>query len=59
MRALTNIFWLGTKELRSFFSDAVMVAFLVWSFSFAVYSEATGSSEAVNNHSSPGSSRSS
>jgi len=49
MRALKNIFWLGTKELRSFFSDAVMVAFLVWSFSFAVYSEATGSSEAVNN----------
>jgi len=49
MRTLKNIFWLGTKELRSFFSDAVMVAFLVWSFSFAVYSEATGSSEAVNN----------
>ncbi|MDJ1008556.1 MAG: ABC transporter permease [Paracoccaceae bacterium] len=49
MRALSNIFWLGTKELRSFFSDTVMVAFLIWSFSFAVYSEATGSSEAVNN----------
>lgn len=49
MRALQNIFWLGTKELRSFFSDAVMVGFLVWSFSFSVYSEATGSSESVNN----------
>lgn len=49
MRALSNIFWLGTKELRSFFSDTVMVAFLIWSFSFSVYSEATGSSEAVNN----------
>lgn len=49
MRALKNIFWLGTKELRSFFSDAVMVAFLIWSFSLSVYSEATGSSEAVNN----------
>lgn len=49
MRALRNIFWLGTKELRSFFSDGVMVAFLVWSFSFSVYSEATGSSESVNN----------
>ena len=49
MRALKNIFWLGTKELRSFFSDAVMVGFLVWSFSFAVYSEATGNSESVNN----------
>lgn len=49
MRALSNIFWLGTKEIRSFFSDAVMVGFLLWSFSFSVYSEATGSSEAVNN----------
>lgn len=49
MRALSNIFWLGTKELRSFFGDTVMVAFLIWSFSFGVYSEATGSSEAVNN----------
>lgn len=49
MRGLRNIFWLGTKELRSFFSDAVMVGFLVWSFSFSVYSEATGSSESVNN----------
>ncbi len=49
MRALSNIFWLGTKEIRSFFKDAVMVGFLIWSFSFSVYSEATGSSEAVNN----------
>ncbi|MDJ0630851.1 MAG: ABC transporter permease [Rhodobacter sp.] len=49
MRGLKNIFWLGTKELRSFFSDAVMVGFLIWSFSFSVYSEATGSSESVNN----------
>jgi len=49
MRALRNIFWLGTKELRSFFSDSVMVAFLVWSFTFAIYSEATGTAENVNN----------
>ena len=49
MRTLMNIFWLGPKEIRSFFSDTVMVAFLIWSFSFSVYSEATGSSEAVNN----------
>ena len=49
MRQLTNIFWLGTKELRSFFSDIVMVIFLIWSFTFSIYSEATGSSEDVNN----------
>lgn len=49
MRQLANIFWLGTKELRSFFSDVVMVIFLIWSFTFSIYSEATGSSENVNN----------
>lgn len=49
MRNLSNIFWLGIKELRSFFSDIVMVIFLIWSFTFSIYSEATGSSEDVNN----------
>lgn len=49
MRALRNIFWLGTKELRSLFSDRVMLIFLIWSFSFSVYTEATGSAESVNN----------
>lgn len=49
MRQIANIFWLGVKELRSFFSDIVMVVFLIWSFTFSVYSEATGSSENVNN----------
>jgi ABC-2 type transport system permease protein len=49
MRQLKNIFWLGTKELRSLFSDRVMLVFLVWSFSFSVYTEATGSAEGVNN----------
>tara|TARA_R110002072_G_scaffold4543_8_gene31670 strand:- start:4521 stop:5645 length:1125 start_codon:yes stop_codon:yes gene_type:complete len=49
MRGLKNIFWLGTKEFRSFFSDAVLVILLIWSFTLSIYSEATGSSESVNN----------
>ncbi len=49
MRGLRNIFWLGTKEFRSFFSDTVLVVLLIWSFTLSVYSEATGSSESVNN----------
>ena len=49
MRRLSNIFWLGTKELRSVFSDMVMITFLIWSFSFAIYSEATSMGETVNN----------
>ena len=49
MHRLSNIFWLGTKELRSVFSDMVMITFLIWSFSFAIYSEATSMGETVNN----------
>jgi ABC-2 type transport system permease protein len=36
MRTAANIFWLGTKELRSFLHDFVLLAFVVWSFSFAI-----------------------
>ena len=49
MRALENIFWLGTKEFRSLFSDVLMVVFIVWSFSFAIVARATGIGETVNN----------
>jgi ABC-2 type transport system permease protein len=49
MRAWENIFWLGIKEFRSLFSDILMVAFIVWSFSFAIMSRATGMTDGVNN----------
>jgi len=49
MRMWQNIFWLGTKEFRSLFSDVLLVAFIVWSFSFAIIARATGMGEAVNN----------
>jgi len=42
MRNATNIFWLGTKELRSLIQDFVVVAFLVWSFTFDVLNRAQG-----------------
>jgi ABC-2 type transport system permease protein len=45
MRSLSNIFWLGTKELRSFFSDWVLLAFVIYSFSLAVISQAQSSSQ--------------
>lgn len=40
-RHLANIFWLGTKELRSFGHDLVLLGFVIYVFSFGVYSEAT------------------
>ena len=45
MRSLSNIFWLGTKELRSFFSDFVLLGFVVYSFSLTVISQAHSNSQ--------------
>ncbi|MBK1636006.1 ABC transporter permease [Rhodovulum adriaticum] len=49
MQSLLNIFWLGIKELRSVFSDMLLVALIVYSFSFAIYSQANAVSETVHN----------
>src|SRR4051812_20199746 len=49
MRSLQNILWLGLKELRSFLSDAVLLVFVVYAFTWTVYSQATGTSNEVNN----------
>lgn len=49
MTSLLNIFWLGLKEIRSLISDAVMVVFVVYAFTLAVYMQATGTSSEVNN----------
>ncbi|HVY56855.1 MAG TPA: ABC transporter permease [Xanthobacteraceae bacterium] len=40
---LANIFWLGTKELRAFFHDIVLVGLVIWAFSFAIISMAQSS----------------
>jgi ABC-2 type transport system permease protein len=49
MKSLLNILWLGIKELRSLLSDAVLVIFVVYAFTWTVYSQATGTSNEVNN----------
>src|SRR5438270_6027147 len=49
MRSLENILWLGLKELRSFASDVTLVAFVIFAFTWTVYSQATGTSNEVNN----------
>ena len=33
MRSTANILWLGTKELRSFLHDYVLLAFVAYAFS--------------------------
>ncbi|MGZ3293242.1 MAG: ABC transporter permease [Xanthobacteraceae bacterium] len=42
-RMAANIFWLGTKELRAFSHDFVLVALVVWAFSFSILSIARSS----------------
>lgn len=49
MTTLLNIFWLGLKEIRSLLSDTVMVVFMVYAFTMAIYMQATGTSSEVNN----------
>ncbi|MBS0234048.1 MAG: ABC transporter permease [Proteobacteria bacterium] len=49
MRSLENIFWLGTKELRSFFRDWVLLAFVVYSFSLAIIAQAQSNSQELHN----------
>jgi ABC-2 type transport system permease protein len=49
MRALANIFWLGTKELRSFQRDFVLMGLVIYAFSFAIIAQAQSSSQEVHN----------
>ena len=49
MKSLLNIAWLGLKELRSVVGDKVLALFVVYAFTFTVYSQATGTSNEVNN----------
>ena len=49
MRTLQNIYWLGTKELRSFFRDWVLLGFVVYSFSLAIMAQAQSNSQELHN----------
>lgn len=49
MDRLSNIFWLGTKEVRSLFRDTVMIALIVWAFGPGLIMRASGHPETVNN----------
>ena len=49
MRMLANIFWLGTKELRSFLNDFVLLGLVIYSFSLAIIAQSQSSSQEVRN----------
>ena len=47
--SLSNIVWLGSKELRSFFNDYVMLALLAYTFTFAIVAQAQNTAQEVHN----------
>ena len=49
MRSVANIFWLGTKELRSFLHDFVLLALVIYSFSLAIMAQAQSNSQELHN----------
>jgi ABC-2 type transport system permease protein len=49
MQKIANIFWLGTKELRSFLHDYVLLGLVVYAFSLAIIAQAQSSSQEVHN----------
>jgi len=49
MRKVRNIFWLGTKELRCFLHDYVLLGLVCYAFSLAVIAQAQSSSQEVHN----------
>ncbi len=49
MRTLSTIFWLATKEFRSFFRDWVLVGLVVYSFSLAIIAQAQGNMQELHN----------
>jgi ABC-2 type transport system permease protein len=49
VRWFLNVFRLGMKELASLASDTVLAVFIVYSFTFSIYSEATGVNTEVAN----------
>jgi ABC-2 type transport system permease protein len=48
-RTLANIYWLGTKELRSFLRDFVLLGLVVYAFSLAIIAQAQSDSQEVRN----------
>jgi ABC-2 type transport system permease protein len=49
VQSLANIFWLGTKELRSFMRDYVLLGLVIYSFSLAIVAQSQSSSQEVHN----------
>jgi len=49
MRSLSTIFWLSTKEVRSFLSDWALLGLMIYSFSLAIIAQAQSNAQELRN----------
>jgi ABC-2 type transport system permease protein len=49
MRTIANIFWLGTKEIRSFMRDFVLLGLVIYSFSLAIIAQSQSNAQELRN----------
>ena len=49
MQSVANVFWLAMKELQSLLSDYVMLALLIYTFTFSVVATANNTAQEVHN----------
>ena len=49
IRSLQNIFWLATKEGRSFLRDFVLLGLVIYTFTLAIYAQANSTSQELHN----------
>jgi ABC-2 type transport system permease protein len=49
MHKIANIFWLGTKEIRSFARDFVLLGLVVYTFSLAIIAQSQSNAQELHN----------
>jgi hypothetical protein len=49
MCMVANIFWLGTKEIRSFLRDFVMLGLVIYTFSLAIIAQSQSNAQELHN----------
>jgi ABC-2 type transport system permease protein len=49
MHKIANIFWLGTKEIRSFVRDFVLLGLVVYTFSLAIIAQSQSNAQELHN----------
>jgi ABC-2 type transport system permease protein len=45
MRKIGNIFWLGSKEIRSFAHDFVLLGLVIYTFSLAIIAQSQSNAQ--------------